>query len=554
MHDQTITGSYLRQLRWTTETPHENEQARQRRFEQIKARSLATHAVTFQHAKLELGLMPEDDHMMAWYRILDLDGEWPGGDCILQSLKLVFGTGSAGARIDLEMLPAPLHGLTAWKREWGIGFPRQPLVRRFPLAAGEYQFAVRAQASYHQRPCEEQVPLGKVTIPAGHCWPGYGAGNDLMVRWADFDLYAGHPCPPLKAAVSPPAWLEPYFAALDEAVEWVKRWHHCPRGTCNWYAERTPLEGYSWSDRYQGFYLSAFVPAYLLTGRPAYFQMCEYLYNSVLLNIVPGSWGGPTMNQSLCDTGDNLLHCGIVARAVLRLAKMMGDIQLARPVYEIFAAWPRDRKHGGRLINVVFPDLTEQRLPFNYNQTMSSVAGVWPLARAFGDQDLLDVAERMWHEHMRPGFQEEGYWFYMEGQPVVTQHYDLVMKSDASLWLEYERWAKEEDFRDVMRRSMNYALEHYAEQVGDVLVWQPFYSGKWESTLAVGKAGMALEIMTRLVKAGLEEFAEPACMTARFIEAMREKPDLRDMWPCSWMCAHVTAPLLEAALAGLFDK
>ena len=136
MHDDAIAGSYLRDLQWTSETPAENERARQRLFKQVKAQSLVSHSVTCQHAKLELGLAPEDDHVLAWYRVLDLDEEWPGGDCILHSLQLVFGTQSAGARMDLELLPAPLHGLTAWKRQWGIGFPRQPLVRRFPLAVG----------------------------------------------------------------------------------------------------------------------------------------------------------------------------------------------------------------------------------------------------------------------------------------------------------------------------------------------------------------------------------------------------------------------------------
>lgn len=554
MLDEKITGSYLRDLEWTSETPQENDRARQELFAEIKSRSLIAQRVKLEHAELELGLVPEDDHLLVWYQILELDGEWPGGDYVLESLQLVFNPGNLGGRMDIAVLPSPCHGFTAWKRKWGCGFPRQPLVRRFPLPRGEYEFSVKVHGTYRQQPTgEEEVMVGPVTIPPGHCFVGYGAANDLMVRWADYDLYAVHPSPPAKADVTPPDWMEPYFAALDEAIEWVREWHHCPRSTSNWYHERTPAEGYGWNDRYRGFYLNAFVPAYLLTGERRYFQMCEYLYNNILDNIVPGFWGGPTINQASWDTGDNLLHNGILARAVMRFARMMGDNELTRPMYEIFASWPRDRKRDDILINVVFPDLSEQRIPFVYNQVMSSVAAAWPLGHLFDNQGLLEVSERMWQDIMRPGFQEEGFWFYVEGQPVVTQHYDLVQKHDASLWLEYDRWAQDEDFREVMRRSMDFSIKYCTEEVENMLVWHPFYAGKFESTLAVGKAGMALEALTRLCQVGFEEFAEPAAKTARFINYMREKPDLQDMWPCSWMSCHVIGPLLEATLAGLVE-
>ena len=128
------------------------------------------------------------------------------------------------------------------------------------------------------------------------------------------------------------------------------------------------------------------------------------------------------------------------------------------------------------------------------------------------------------------------------------------MKSDASLWLEYERWAQDDDFVDVMCRSMRYALENYTEDAGEILIWQPFYSGKWAPTLALGKAGMALELMVRLVKVGQDEFVEPAQRTVRFVHAMRDKPDLADMWSCSWMGVHVMAPLFDAVLAGLVKE
>lgn len=550
MLDEKITGSYLRDLKWTSNTPQENERVRQQRTEEIKSRSLIAERVQLEHAELEVGLVPEDDHILAWYQVLDLDGEWPGGDYVMRSLEFVFQPDSLGARIDAEMLPGALHGFETWKREWGLAFPRFPLVRRLGLLPGEYEFRVKIRGEYAQESTTDEAVVGQVSLPQGLCFTGYGPANDLQIRWADFDLYADHLSPPPTEAPTP-AGLAPYFGALDEAIEHVRRWHYCPRTTDNWYDRRTPHEGYVWNERYLGFYLAAFVPAYLLTGEPRYFQMCEYLYNTILHNIFPTFWGGPAMNQATAGGGENLLFTGIIARAVIRFAKMMGDPELCRPFYEMYAAWPRDKQHNNRLINVVFPDLTDQRLPFVYNQVMSSVSAVWVIGEMFEDDDLTAVAEQMWREEMRPGLQEGGYWFYTQERENVTQHYDLVQKSDASLLLEYDRWTEDDDFMQVMRQSMDYALSYYATEVKDMLVWQPFYNRTFESTLAVGKAGMALEVLTRLCEAGRREYAEPARKTARFIEHMRDWPDLADMWPCSWMGIHVIAPLLEAALAGI---
>jgi hypothetical protein len=560
MLDDKIAGSYLRDLRWTKDTPGANQRARQELFERTKAHSLFSAPVRTVHADLEVGLCPESDHVLAWYQVHSLDGAWPGGDYVLQSLQFIFDPGTLGGRLDIEMLPAELHGFPAWKRRWGLGFPPGPLVRRFPLLAGEYDFRVKLRGSHRGgSPVEQEVGLGLLTVPEGLSWPGYGAANDLLVRWGRWETYeaGGQAFQPVHAQAGKPVlpgWLEPYFAALDQAIAHVRQWHFCPNTTENWYYRRTPAEGYLWNERYLGFYLSSFLPAYLLTGEPRYLQMVEYLYNTILHNLVPSFWGGVTSAQSGADTGDNLLHMGILARAVLRLAGAFRNPELARPLYDVYAAWPRDPEHGRRFINVVFPDQTEQRRPFVYNQVMSSVAAAWPLGEIFGNADLRDTAERMWTEGMRPGWQEEGYWFYTEDAEVVTQHYDLVMKSDASLWLEYPRWAQEEDFREVMRRSLDFALETYATPVSDMLVWQPFYSGKFETSLALGKAGMALEIMHRLHGAGFDQYDEPARKTARFIERMRAHAlDTRDMWQCSWFSCHVIAPLLEAVLAGMVE-
>lgn len=555
MLDDTITDSFLRNLRWTPETPVANQQARHRLQEQVKSHSFFSAPVHTVHADLEVGLCPAGDHALAWYQLQSLDGPWPGGDYVLQSLQFVFDPGTLGGRIDIEMLPGELHGLPAWKRRWGLGFPTGPLVRRFPLLAGEYEFCVKVRGSHRGGPSvEEEVALGLISVPGGLSWPGYGPVNDLLVRWGGWETYGGGPPAGLQVRPTrtPPDWVAPYFEALDAAIEHVRQWHFCPNTTENWYYRRTPVEGYLWNERYLGFYLNSFVPAYLLTGEPRYLQMVEYLYNTLLHNLVPAFWGGVTCSQSGADTGDNLLHMGILARAVLRMARAFGNPELARPLYDVYAAWPRDEAHGRRLINVVFPDRTEQRRPFVYNQVMSSVAAAWPLGDMFGDAELRQTAERMWLQHMRPSWQEEGYWFYTEDAEVVTQHYDLVMKSDASLWLEYDRWAQDEDYREVMRRSMSFALQHYAQPVSEMLVWQPFYAGKFETSLALGKAGMALEIMHRLHGAGFDQFDGAARKTANFIERMRDKAlDTRDMWRCSWFSCHVIAPLLEAVLAGL---
>lgn len=557
MLDERISGSYLRNRQWGAATPRANEEARQYLSELVKARGLLVEEVRGGHGRLQVGLVPEADHLLGWYQVQEMDGPWPGGDYALQSLQFVFDPGTLGGRIDIEMLPAALHGFPAWKRRWGLGFPRGPLVRRFPLPAGEYDFRVILRGSHQGAPpVEERLDLGPVTIPPGLAWPGYGAANDLLVRWGSWESYAsdtpleGEPAPAARV----PGWLEPYFAALDEALEHVRQWHFCPNTTENWYYRRTPAEGYMWNERYLGFYLNAFIPAWLLTGEARYRQMVEYLYNTILENLVPAFWGGATSSQSGADTGDNLLHMGILARACLRLARALNRPEVARPLYEVYAAWPRDEAHGRRFVNVVFPDGSEQRHPFVYNQVMSSVAAAWPLGEMFGNAELRDTAERMWTQGMRPGWQEQGYWFYTEEAEVVTQHYDLVMKSDASLWLEYPRWAQDPDYREVMRRSMDFALDSYATSVSDMLAWQPFYAGKFETSLALGKAGMALEIMHRLHGAGLEHYADPAQRTARFIERMRAQArDTKDMWKSSWFACHVVGPLLEAVLAGMVE-
>ena len=558
MLDEKITGSYLRDLVWTSDTPAANARARHDRFEALKTHCLVCGPVRGVHVELEVGLIPEGDHMLAYYQVHGLEGAWPGGDYVLQSLQFIFDPGTLGGRVDVEMLLGDLHGFPAWKRRWGLGFPTQPLLRRIPLLAGEYEFRVKLRGSYGGGPpVEEEHSLGPVTVPPGLCWPGYGATNDLLVRWGKWETYAGEgaaggtPALPARPA---PGWLEPYFVALDQAIEHVRQWHYCPNTTENWYYRRTPAEGYMWNERYLGFYLSAFLPAWLLTGEPRYLQMVEYLYNTILHNLVPSFWGGVTSSQSGADTGDNLLHLGILARATLRLARALNRPELARPLYEVFAAWPRDPECDRRFVNVVFPDQSEQRKPFVFNQVMSSVAAAWPLGEMFGNADLRDTAERMWTHGMRPGWQEEGYWFYTEDAQVVTQHYDLVMKSDASLWLEYPRWAQDPDFSAVMQQSMDFSLQMCATPVSDMLVWQPFYSGKFETSLALGKAGMALEIMHRLHQAGLGHYQEPAQKTARFIERMRAQAlDTRDMWKSSWFSCHVVAPLLEAVLAGVVE-
>ncbi len=555
MLDERIAGSYLRDLRWTSDTPAENERARQGLFESIKQRSLLVVPVEGAHAHLAVGLYPDSDHVLGWYQVKGLDGAWPGGDYALHSLQFVFDPGTLGGRIDIEMLPAGLHGFAAWKRRWGMGFPKGPLLRRFPLLAGDYDFRVKLRGSYRGAPAvEEEVNLGAVTVPPGLSWPGWGATNDLLVRWGKLAGYEGDAPAGLEARPTrtAPSWLEPYFAALDEAIEHVREWHFCPNTTENWYYRRTPAEGYMWNERYLGFYLSAFIPAWLLTGEARYFQMVEYLYNTILHNLVPAFWGGVTSSQSGADTGDNLLHMGILARACLRLERALGNPEIARPLYDVFAAWPRDPEHGRRFVNVVYPDQSEQRKPFVYNQVMSAVATAWPLGERFGNADLRDTAERMWTEGMRPGWQEPGYWFYTEDAEVVTQHYDLVMKSDASLWLEYPRWAEDADFREVMRRSMDFSLEMCATPVSDMLAWQPFYSGKFETSLALGKAGMALKVMHRLHAVGFDQYEEPAQKTMRFIERMRAQAlDTKDMWKCSWFACHVVGPLLEAVLGGV---
>ncbi|HEY3396771.1 MAG TPA: hypothetical protein VGM19_03840 [Armatimonadota bacterium] len=555
MIDAGLTGSYLRDLHWTATSAAENERAIQRRFVEVKERSFFRQIVTGELATVEVGLRPEGDHLLVWYQVLALDGPWPGGECQLNSLQLVFDPGTLGGQLEVEMLPGELHGFGAWRRHWGLGFPPGMLCRRFPLREGEYEVSLRLRGLCRGKAVPEEVlPVGGVTVPPGYLWTGYGAANDLLVRWAEVDTYAAHPAPPAAPQGNVPAWMEPMFRELDAAAEHIQQWHFCPNTTENWYFRRTPAEGYLWNERYLGFYLNAFVPAYLLTGKPLYFQMAEYLYNTILNNIVPAFWGGPALSQSGADTGHNLLHQGILARAVLRLARALQNPELARPLYEIFAAWPRDRNtEEHRFINVVFPDKTEQRQPFVYNQVMSSVAAIWALGDMFGDRNLTGTAETMWYKYMAPGFREPGYWFYTEDAQVVTQHYDLVMKSDASLWMEYPRWAQDEDFAEIMRRSVDFSLAMYAAPVGDMLSWQPFYSGKFESSLALGKAGMALEIMQRMYAgAGLTRYGEPASKTARFIETMyRTARDTEGMWKSSWYACHVLAPLCEAALVGM---
>jgi hypothetical protein len=556
--DPAITRSYLRDLQWARDTPAANDRRREERFEKIRKRSLVAKIIQAGHAKVEVGLAPENDHVLVWCRILSLDGEWPGGDYVLQSLRLVFETDSIGERIEPELMGRDIPGFKAYKQLGlrGYFFPRLPLVRQLPLLPGEYDVSISIRGTFARTSSENQkIGIGKVRIPEGLSWPAYGPTNGLMVHWADYDLYSDCPDLPRPTNIKVPGWLEPDFAALDEAIEYVRRWHQCPLETSG--GSRSPAEGHSWNSRYLGFYLGAFVPAYRLTGEPRYFQMCEYLYNTILNNIYPASWGGPVVMQHM-GTQPNLLYHGIIARSVLEFAKMMNKPELARPMYDIYAAWPRDPQHDGRLIHVASPEEQEQtelKKPFNYNQVMSSMAAIWPLGKFFEDEELQRTAENVWNETMQPGMQPGGWWFYTEGGKFVTQHYDMVMKYDASTWLKYPRWAEDSDFRRVMCQSADYAINRYTTRVEDMLVWQAYSAGGgWGDASAVCKAGMAILLFTRLYEAGFEQYAEPIRQSARFIERMRKRPELRRIWYGSWTSEHVILPLLEATLAGVFNE
>ena len=93
----------------------------------------------------------------------------------------------------------------------------------------------------------------------------------------------------------------------------------------------------------------------------------------------------------------------------------------------------------------------------------------------------------------------------------------------------------------------------------DVIMARSFLRDTVECEHATVELGLTVEedhvfCMTRLVKAGQDEFGEPAQQTARFIHAMRDKPDVVEMWSCCWMGVHVMAPLFDAVLAGLVKE
>ena len=74
MLDTTISGSYLRGLKWSADAPAANDRARREQFDAMRVRSFLRETVQLRHVVVEPGLTLEEDHVFCWYLPIELAG------------------------------------------------------------------------------------------------------------------------------------------------------------------------------------------------------------------------------------------------------------------------------------------------------------------------------------------------------------------------------------------------------------------------------------------------------------------------------------------------
>ena len=149
-----------------------------------------------------------------------------------------------------------------------------------------------------------------------------------------------------------------------------------------------------------------------------------------------------------------------------------------------------------------------------------------------------------------PDLTDEYYWNYNRGGALST-HYDILLKSHLGALLWYKDWRDDPSVLDCALKGADFCLQNVAEENADEWVWSGKYGQEDSLMLALGKAGMMVDVLAPLVDMGHQQYSAPLKKTVAFILHRKEEPEVWEFWDSAWAQFSVVAPLFRAAYRGI---